>query len=57
MAKDEHAGWTGVENRQNTYHLNLEAMPATVAPYYLRARVHGASGNDSRGEIVFRKMD
>jgi len=49
-ARDVHPGWTGIENRENTYRIRLgEVLPGRR--YLLRASVHGAGGTDSAGRI------
>lgn len=56
LARDEHLGHAGKQHKQNTYTLELEKMPATVAPYYIRASVRGKDGNNSKGRLDFKKI-
>lgn len=51
VAVDEHEGWTGVENRDTRYSLDL---PASAPRTSLRivAKVQAMAGTDSQGEIL-----
>ncbi len=51
VARDEHAGTTGLANRDNIYLLKVPALTAG-AKYTLRAHVRADGGNDSNGEII-----
>ncbi len=53
VASDLHEGWTGIENRQNTYTLKLPALRTNLAEYTIRAKVSGANGSDSSGTLDF----
>ncbi len=50
LARDVHPGWTGIENRRNSYRLHLD-RPLPGKRYILRAAVHGAGGTDSTGRV------
>ncbi len=50
VARDVHPGWTGIENRRNTYSLHLDRV-IPGKHYALRASVHGAGGADSAGRL------
>ena len=50
LARDVHPGWTGIENRDNTYRIRLDRI-LPGKRYVLRASVHGAGGTDSTGRI------
>jgi hypothetical protein len=47
---DTHDGWTGLENRENVYHLKVDRVDANT-PVILRARVATDGGTDSNGTI------
>jgi alpha-N-acetylglucosaminidase len=50
IAEDKHAGWTGLEDRENTYALKWPSdVPAGDAVLIVTA--HGAGGTDSNGSI------
>lgn len=51
VARDAHAGTTGVKNEGNVYTLKFPAIPAG-AKVVLRAEVSSAGGTDSNGDIV-----
>ena len=48
--RDEHAGRTGAEDRDNEYRLALKSRKAT-SKIILRARIRADGGTDSRGEV------
>jgi alpha-N-acetylglucosaminidase len=50
---DTHDGWTGLENRQNVYHLKVERVDANE-PCIMRARVATDGGSDSNGVITIK---
>ena len=53
VAVDEHPGWTGIENKQNTYTLPVEKLRTNLDSYTIKAEVKGASGTDSSGVFIF----
>ncbi len=55
VSEDIHPGWTGIDNRQNTYTLPVEKLRTNLDSYTIKAEVKGASGNDSSGIFVFDK--
>lgn len=55
VASDVHEGWTGQENRDNVYRLALKKYRSGLDSYTLKAEVSGASGSDSRGEMMLKK--
>lgn len=57
VASDVHEGWTGQENRDNVYRLALKKYRSGLDSYTLKADVSGASGSDSRGEMVLKKAN
>ncbi len=56
VAKDVHEGWTGIENRQNTFLLELPQIRTSLESYTLRAEVSGASSTNSAGTLKFVKI-
>jgi alpha-N-acetylglucosaminidase len=50
LATDKHEGWTGLENRKNSYRLDVAAVDAEK-PCILKARVATDGGTDSNGVI------
>ncbi len=56
ITEDKHEGWTGMENRDNTYVITLNKLRTNLDAYTLRAKVNGAGGTDSRGIIKIRKV-
>lgn len=56
VAEETHEGWTGVENTDNVYHLNLKKYRTNLDAYTLKAEVSGASGDDSRGVMIFKEI-
>lgn len=56
MARDIHEGWTGEENKNNTYTLMLKKYRTNLDAYTLKVKVSGASGSDSRGYLSFKKV-
>lgn len=57
VASDIHEGWTGVENKNNVYILNLKQYREALDAYTLKVEVEGASGTDSSGTMEFRKAN
>lgn len=55
VAEDVHEGWTGWENRENSYRLALPKLRTNLDTYTVRARVSGASGTDSAGVLLLEK--
>ncbi|MDH3069610.1 alpha-N-acetylglucosaminidase [Akkermansia sp. N21169] len=53
VAVDEHPGWTGIENKRNTYTLPVEKLRTNLDSYTIKAEVKGASGTDSSGVFIF----
>lgn len=53
VSRDEHEGWTGLEHRQNKYTLEIPYTARKATRFIFVARVRGASGTDSTGEILF----
>jgi alpha-N-acetylglucosaminidase len=51
IASDRHAGWTGDENRRNTYTLTLDKVD-TTKPRIVQIRARTASSTNSRGQIT-----
>lgn len=56
VASDTHEGWTGIENKQNTYTLQLPKYRAGLDSYILKADVKGVSGPDSAGKLTIKKI-
>ena len=52
IARDEHFGFTGRREENNTYLLRLPGLPRK-GRYILRAEARGGGGSDSRGGIFF----
>ena len=50
IARDRHAGFTGTNPKDPVYQVAVPAAPQ--AKLTLRITVRGASGNDSRGEVM-----
>lgn len=55
VATDVHEGWTGQENRNNSYTLKLDKYRTNLNSYVIKAAVKGASGNESRGAMTIIK--
>lgn len=55
IAEDVHEGWTGNENRQNSYQLEVPQLINGLESYTLRAQVSGASSTSSSGVLQFVK--
>ena len=56
IVEDKHEGWTGIENRDNTYVITLNKLRTNLDAYTLRAVVSGAGGTDSRGTLKIRRI-
>ncbi|MEG2969842.1 MAG: alpha-N-acetylglucosaminidase [Akkermansia sp.] len=57
VAADTHEGWTGTENKENTYKIILKKYRTNLDAYTLKATVSGVSNpTDSRGELIFKKI-
>ncbi|GEM_PF-871000 len=50
-ARDEHPGFTGGKDEDNTYRFRLPALPGKKS-FVLRAKVRGGGGADSRGKVL-----
>jgi alpha-N-acetylglucosaminidase len=50
IASDKHDGWTGIENRANVFHLQVDAFDINL-PLILRMKTSTAGGTDSSGVI------
>ncbi len=57
VAADVHEGWTGQENKQNTFILKLPKYRTGLDSYTLKAEVSGASGTNSSGTLFFNKLN
>lgn len=57
VAEDVHEGWTGVENRQNIYRINLRKLRTSLDSYRLRVNVSAVSSIDSAGVLSIRKKE
>ena len=55
VASDVHEGWTGTENRKNTFRLVLKKYRTNLDSYMLKAEVCGASSGISRGVMILKK--
>ena len=55
VAADTHEGWTGVENKDNSYRLDLKKYRTNLDSYTLKAEVSGVSEGDSKGEMTLKK--
>ena len=55
VAADNHEGWTGVENKDNSYRLDLKKYRTNLDSYILKAEVSGVSPGDSKGEMTLKK--
>lgn len=55
IASDQHNGWTGIENRENVYHVKIDAFDAN-SPLILRASVATDGGADSNGVIEISRQ-
>lgn len=56
IAEDIHEGWTGNENRQNVFRLQVPQLINGLESYTLRAQVSGASSVNSSGVLKFAKI-
>ncbi|RYX82026.1 alpha-N-acetylglucosaminidase [bacterium] len=56
VAEDTHEGWTGIENRQNSFLLELPKLRTGLESYTLRAQVEGASSLNSAGTLKFVRV-
>lgn len=56
VAADSHEGWTGVENKDNTYRLELKKYRTNLDSYTLKAEVSGVSQGASKGEMILKKL-
>jgi alpha-N-acetylglucosaminidase len=56
VAEDVHEGWTGIENRKNSFVLQLPQLRTSLESYTLRAQVEGASSTDSAGILKFVRL-
>lgn len=56
IAEDIHEGWTGNENRQNSFVLKIPQLLNGLESYTLRAQASGASSNNSSGVLKFVKI-
>ncbi len=54
VAEDRHEGWAGMDNKDNTYVLQLPKYRTNLDMYTLKAEVSGASGNNSQGTMLFK---
>jgi alpha-N-acetylglucosaminidase len=57
VAQDVHYGETGIVNKNNVYHLNVQAFRQSLDDYVLRVTGAGKGGSDSRGTIVIKKRN
>ncbi len=57
VAQDVHYGETGIANKNNVYHLNIQAFRQSLDDYVLRVTGAGKGGSDSRGTIVIKKRN
>lgn len=57
VAKDEHEGWTGHKNENNTYILKLPKFRDNLDDYFLKVFCEGASGKDSKGVMIIRQKN
>lgn len=57
VAADVHEGWTGEENKENVYRMVLKKYRTNLDSYTLKAEVSGASGSDSKGEMILKKVE
>lgn len=55
VASDVHEGWTGTENRKNSFRLVLKKYRTNLDSYTLKAEVSGASTGISRGVMILKK--
>lgn len=55
VAADTHEGWTGVENKDNAYRLDLKKYRTNLDSYTLKAEVSGVSEGASKGEMTLKK--
>lgn len=55
VAADIHEGWTGVENKDNSYRLEFKKYRTNLDSYTLKAEVSGVSEGASKGEMTLRK--
>lgn len=56
VAADTHEGWTGQQNTDNVYHLDLKKYRTQLDSYTLKAEVSGASSDDSKGVMIFKRV-
>ena len=57
IAEDVHEGWTGNQNRQNIYRLEVLQLLDGLESYASRAQVSGASSTNSKGILKFIKIN
>lgn len=55
LVEDRREGWTGTQNRLNTYVLPLPKQPDYACKYTIRAEVSAASSGDSAGVMTLRQ--
>ena len=53
IARDDHAGWSGIEKRFHIYTLNVSDGGSGV--FTLRVRMRAADGGDPTGVVYFRR--
>lgn len=56
VAADIHEGRTGVENKDNTYRLELKKYRSNLDSYILKAEVSAVSQGASKGEMTLKKV-
>lgn len=56
VAADIHEGRTGVENKDNTYRLELKKYRSNLDSYTLKAEVSAVSQGASKGEMMLKKV-
>lgn len=57
VASDVHDGFTGKEDKNNTYKINVRNMRTNLDAYTLKAEVSGVPSNDVSGVLIFRKTN
>lgn len=56
VAEDAHEGWTGVENRENNYRIDLKKLRTNLDSYSLRVKASSVSSIDSSGVMKIKKV-
>lgn len=57
VAEDAHAGWTGVDNRDNTYRIDLKKIRSNLDSYSIRVKASSVSSINSAGIMKIKKVN